>query len=130
MALISFAVAAKLICVFVFAYAKCLFSHDAAKILVLDPFRNIVIPQSLRVEFLDALHSAYQGVTSMIVRAESSVFWPGITPAITSVRANCIYIVTVVLPPTPMYRQSHRLPQITSPSVSALTTSFTKETIT
>ena len=29
-ALISFAVTAKLICVFVFAYAKCLFSHDAA----------------------------------------------------------------------------------------------------
>ena len=30
MALISFAVTAKLICVFVFAYAKCWFSHDAA----------------------------------------------------------------------------------------------------
>ena len=29
-ALISFAVTAKLICVFVFAYAKCWFSHDAA----------------------------------------------------------------------------------------------------
>ena len=31
--LISFAVTAKLICVFVFAYAKCLFSHDAAYIM-------------------------------------------------------------------------------------------------
>ena len=30
-ALISFAVTAKLICVFVFAYAKCWFSHDAAQ---------------------------------------------------------------------------------------------------
>ena len=29
-ALISFMVTAKLICVFVFAYAKCWFSHDAA----------------------------------------------------------------------------------------------------
>ena len=29
-ALISFGVTAKLICVFVFAYAKCWFSHDAA----------------------------------------------------------------------------------------------------
>ena len=29
-ALISFAVTKKLICVFVFAYAKCWFSHDAA----------------------------------------------------------------------------------------------------
>ena len=33
-ALISFAVTAKLICVFVFAYAKSKFSHDAARILV------------------------------------------------------------------------------------------------
>ena len=31
-ALTSFAVTAKLICVFVFAYAKCCFSHDAAHI--------------------------------------------------------------------------------------------------
>ena len=31
--LISFAVTSKLICVFVFAYAKCLFSHDAAQLL-------------------------------------------------------------------------------------------------
>ena len=31
-ALISFLVTAKLMCVFVFAYAKCWFSHDAAQI--------------------------------------------------------------------------------------------------
>ena len=31
--LISFAVTAKLICAFVFAYAQCWFSHDAAHIL-------------------------------------------------------------------------------------------------
>ena len=34
-ALISFAVTAKLICVFVFAYAKSRFSHDAAQIWIL-----------------------------------------------------------------------------------------------
>ena len=33
-ALISFAVTAKLICVFVFAYAKSRFSHDAAQLKV------------------------------------------------------------------------------------------------
>ena len=33
-ALISFAVTAKLICVFVFAYAKSRFSHDAAHIIM------------------------------------------------------------------------------------------------
>ena len=32
-ALICFAVTAKLICVFVYAYAKCWFSHDTAKIV-------------------------------------------------------------------------------------------------
>ena len=32
--MISFAVTAKLICVFVFAYAKCWFSHDAAHIVI------------------------------------------------------------------------------------------------
>ena len=32
-ALISFAVTVKLICVFVFAYAKSRFSHDAAQLL-------------------------------------------------------------------------------------------------
>ena len=35
-ALISFAVTAKLICVFVFLYAKCWFSHDAAHIVTID----------------------------------------------------------------------------------------------
>ena len=38
-ALISFAVTAKLICAFVFAYAKSRFSHDAAHILVVSHFR-------------------------------------------------------------------------------------------
>ena len=33
MALISFAVTGKLICVFVFPYAKCWFSHNAAHLL-------------------------------------------------------------------------------------------------
>ena len=32
-ALISFAVTVKLICIFVFAYAKCWFSHDGAHIM-------------------------------------------------------------------------------------------------
>ena len=35
-ALISFAVTAKLICVFVFAYANCWFSHDAAQMIYMD----------------------------------------------------------------------------------------------
>ena len=41
-ALISFAVTAKLICVFVFAYAKCRFSHDAAQISVLNEMKILI----------------------------------------------------------------------------------------
>ena len=36
---------------------------------------RIVIPESLRDEVLTALHAAHQGVTSMIARAEFSVFF-------------------------------------------------------
>ena len=50
---------------------------------------RIVIPPSLRPHILATLHSAHQGVTSLTARAESTIFWPGITPAIASLRANC-----------------------------------------
>ena len=50
---------------------------------------RIIMPPSLRQEVLLALHAAHQGVNSMLARAESSVFWPGITPAITDIRARC-----------------------------------------
>ena len=48
MALISFAVIAKLIRVFVFAYAKCRFSHDAAHFLcnVLEKSVLVISPQT------------------------------------------------------------------------------------
>ena len=41
---------------------------------------RVVIPPQLRDDILTTLYSAHQGVTSMITRAETSVFWPGITP--------------------------------------------------
>ena len=49
---------------------------------------RIVVPPSLRDEVLSALHAAHQGVSSMISRAEVSVFWPGITSAIQQ-RVTC-----------------------------------------
>lgn len=49
----------------------------------------MVIPPNLRQTVLDALHSAHQGVTQMCSRAESSIFWPGMTPAITATRNRC-----------------------------------------
>ena len=50
---------------------------------------RVVIPPSLRDRVLQCLHSAHQGVTQMCSRAESSFFWPGMTPAITDTRARC-----------------------------------------
>ena len=50
---------------------------------------RIMIPPSLRQHILTVLHSAHQGVTSMTARAESTVFWPGITPAIIALRETC-----------------------------------------
>ena len=53
-------------------------------------FKNrVVIPKSLRSEVLDTLHSAHQGVTGMIERAQASVWWPGITPQIKERREKC-----------------------------------------
>ena len=69
-------------------------------------FKNcVVIPPSLRVECLQALHSAHQGTTMMQSRADASVFWPGIAADIAHHRATCTMSNTMSpsqasLPPT------------------------------
>jgi len=50
---------------------------------------RVLIPPSLRDQILKSLHSAHQGVSQMCARAETSFFWPGMTPAITEMRARC-----------------------------------------
>ena len=67
---------------------------------------RIVIPPSLRQNCLSALHAAHQGVSSMVSRAEKSIFWPGITTNIHATRTNCSYCNQMApsqatLPPTP-----------------------------
>ena len=49
----------------------------------------IVIPPSLHKDTLSALHASHQGVSSMIARAETSIFWPGISKAIRDKRNSC-----------------------------------------
>ena len=51
--------------------------------------KRTMIPKCLQNDVLDVLHSGHQCVTSMTARAEDTVFWPGITPAINARRANC-----------------------------------------
>jgi hypothetical protein len=65
-----------------------------------------VIPPSLRGRVLAALHSAHQGVSQMCSRAESAVFWPGMSSAIAKTRAHCTPCNTIApsqpnAPPTP-----------------------------
>ena len=50
---------------------------------------RVVIPPSLRNDVLDTLHSAHQGTNTMTARASASIYWPGITPAITAKRGSC-----------------------------------------
>ena len=38
---------------------------------------------------LETLHSAHQGITGMTLRAQASVWWPGITPQLYETRDKC-----------------------------------------
>ena len=70
-ALISFAVTAKLICVFVFAYAKIRFPHDEAQIIVfsLEPYFGITkfIPFVIRCPLFHAYGHASVMKQSLII---------------------------------------------------------------
>lgn len=50
---------------------------------------RIIIPPALRNAVLSSLHAAHQGISTMTAKAESSVFWPGITRQIISLREWC-----------------------------------------
>ena len=82
---------------------------------------RIIIPPSLRQQILTVLHSAHQGVTSMTSRAESTVFWPGITPQRyeqTAVTATAWH------PHNRVLYHSHPRHQYTHSSVYVLTSQF------
>ena len=50
---------------------------------------RIFIPTPLRETILQTLHSAHQGHTSMLLRAERNLFWPGMSRDISSTREKC-----------------------------------------
>jgi len=54
---------------------------------------RIAIPPRLRRIVLDNLPAAHQGVTAMMTRADSSIFWPGITTEIQEVRNRCLHSI-------------------------------------
>ena len=50
---------------------------------------RIVIPKCYSARILNSLHSAHQGVTSMLARARSAIYWPGLEKEIRNTRFNC-----------------------------------------
>lgn len=51
--------------------------------------RKMLIPRPLRRRILEGLHSAHQGVTSMMSHARERFFWPGLNADIRQTRAQC-----------------------------------------
>ena len=50
---------------------------------------RIVIPERNRNRVLEVLHSSHQGTTGMLLRAESSMFWPNMSADIHRTRSHC-----------------------------------------
>lgn len=50
---------------------------------------RLIIPSALQKSCLAHLHSAHQGTTMMLAKAESSIFWPGISADIAAHRESC-----------------------------------------
>ena len=49
----------------------------------------VVVPTTLRSALLRSLHSAHQGVSSMMLLAQAITFWPGMSHDIQQTRARC-----------------------------------------
>ena len=63
MALISFMVTAKLICVFVFAFADCWFSHEAAHLVATTFQLNVMLGDHLHFCVTYIVHVLIQNIT-------------------------------------------------------------------
>ena len=50
---------------------------------------RVVVPPAMRGRVLSVLHSAHQGVSSMMHRAVSCVFWPGLNQDVAATRWSC-----------------------------------------
>ena len=67
---------------------------------------RVIVPPSLRGDVLSTLYAAHQGISMMTARAESSVFWLGISADISTTRKNCEHFHRMApsqpgAPPTP-----------------------------
>ena len=51
--------------------------------------KKMLIPKKLRVQIVEALHAAHQGVSSMKANARDRFFWPHLDADIKNVRSQC-----------------------------------------
>ena len=51
--------------------------------------RRIVVPRSLQQETLKKIHAGHQGIQRFRLRAQSSVWWPGLSSQINEMVKNC-----------------------------------------
>ena len=50
---------------------------------------RLLIPSSLRLKILDELHAGHQGINKTRMRANQSVWWPGMSREIADLVQNC-----------------------------------------
>ena len=67
-------------------FKDCLFIQDGA-VMYKD---RVIIPTELRPAVLETLHAAHQGTSSMQLRAQKILFWPGMSNDIERRRAHCL----------------------------------------
>ena len=63
--------------------------------------QRIVIPKTQWRKVMHCLHSAHQGVIGMKACANKSVYWPGMSALICSIRANCM-VCSNIAPSQPL----------------------------
>ncbi|GBM69072.1 hypothetical protein AVEN_181456-1 [Araneus ventricosus] len=50
---------------------------------------RLIIPESLRLEILKAIHEGHLGITKCRARAKESVWWPGLSTQIERIISSC-----------------------------------------
>ena len=82
-----------------FAYRK----HLSSQVPMIMYKQRLVVPTELRKAVLEVLHSGHGGVSSMLLRAGDSVWWPGLNSDVEATRQSChsCDVATPSLPAAP-----------------------------
>lgn len=87
--------------------------------------RWIIVPQSIRLQRIDKIHSCHQGITRCRQRSRQSIWWPGLSKQIKNTMDNCETrtrlrhqpaepLLATKLPPRPWYTLASDLFELNS----------------